>query len=214
MQVIASIASKGGVGKTTLLFALGIEAAKTHSVFFCDLDPQGSLKRLCDLRAKQSGIDHSNPLLLAGVLNIQEAKARIERSTYKRDFMFVDTPGSMMPIIKHAVSVADCILIPIQSSMLDMLAQEDAAAIVTEYKKDSKTLFVLNRVDGRIGIEDSVQRIVARFHNTPLRINQRVAYARAHIIGKSGAEMDERCAAEIAALWSKVQGIMRGNRNG
>jgi cellulose biosynthesis protein BcsQ len=210
MQVIAAIASKGGVGKTTLLFALGVEAAKTRSVFFCDLDPQGSLKRLCDRRSKRDDVDHSNPLLLDGVLNIQEAKTKLERSDYRRDLMFVDTPGSMVSIISHAVSVADCVLIPVQPSMLDMLAQEDAAAIVAEHEKDAKTLFVLNRVDGRMGVEDSVRRIITRFQNTPVKVHQRAAYARAHIIGKSGAEIDGRCAAEISALWGKVEQITKG----
>jgi chromosome partitioning protein len=214
MDTIAAIATKGGVGKTTLLFALGIEAAKTKSVFFCDLDPQASLTRLCERRDKQEGVDTSNPMLLDGVGNIQEAIAKLNRLGYTRDLLFIDTPGSMMGIIKAAVGVADCVILPVQPSILDMIAQEDAADVVGEVGKDDRLLVILNRVDGRTGVEDSVERATKRFHNKPIKINQRVAYARGHIAGLSGAELDKECAREISALWASVQKILEEHRHG
>ena len=83
MDVVAAIKSKGGVGGTSLLFALGIEAAKTKTVFFIDLDPQGSLTRLCERRDKhqpQLGLISEQPMLLQGVKNIQEALAKLDRA--------------------------------------------------------------------------------------------------------------------------------------
>ena len=214
MDTIAAIATKGGVGKTTLLFALGIEAAKTKSVFFCDLDPQASLTRLCERRDKQEGVDTSNPMLLDGVGNIQEAIAKLKRLGYARDLLFIDTPGSMMGIIKTAVSVADCVILPVQPSILDMIAQEDAADVVGEAGKDDRLLVILNRVDGRTGVEDSVERATKRFHNRPIKINQRVAYARGHIAGLSGAELDKECTREISALWASIQKILGEHHHG
>jgi len=214
MDTIAAIATKGGVGKTTLLFALGIEAAKTKSVFFCDLDPQASLTRLCERRDKQEGVDTSNPMLLDGVGNIQEAIAKLKRLGYARDLLFIDTPGSMMGIIKTAVSVADCVILPVQPSILDMIAQEDAADVVGEAGKDDRLLVILNRVDGRTGVEDSVERATKRFHNRPIKINQRVAYARGHIAGLSGAELDKECTREISALWASIQKILEEHHHG
>ena len=85
MQVVAAIATKGGVGKTSLIFGLGVEAAKTRSVYFCDLDPQGSLTRLCERRRKQEGIDKNNPMLLDGVGNIQEAVVKLKRTGFERE---------------------------------------------------------------------------------------------------------------------------------
>jgi chromosome partitioning protein len=214
MDTIAAIATKGGVGKTTLLFALGIEAAKTKSVYFCDLDPQASLTRLCERRDKQPNVNKSNPLLLEGVGNLQEAIAKLIRLGYARDVLLIDTPGSMMGIVKAAVSIADCIILPVQPSILDMVAQEDAAHVVGEAGKDDRLLVVLNRIDRRTGIEDSVNRAAKRFHNRPLRINQRVAYARSLIAGLSGAELDKECAREISALWAGVQKILEKHRHG
>jgi cellulose biosynthesis protein BcsQ len=200
--------------KTTLLFALGIEAAKTKSVYFCDLDPQASLTRLCERRDKQPNVDKNNPLLLEGVGNLQDAIAKLIRLGYARDVLLIDTPGSMMGIVKAAVSVADCIILPVQPSILDMVAQEDAADVVGAAGKDDRLLVVLNRIDGRTGVEDSVNRAAKRFHNKPLRINQRVAYARGLIAGLSGSELDKECAREISALWATVQKILEKQRHG
>ena len=214
MDTIAAIATKGGVGKTTLIFALGIEAAKTKSVFFCDLDPQKSLTLLCERRDKQPDTDKNNPMLLDGVGNIQEAIAKLTKLGYARDLLFIDTPGSMMGVIKAAVSVSDCIILPVQPSILDMIAQEDAADVVGDAGKDDRLLVVLNRVDGRTGVDDSVERATKRFHNRPLKINQRVAYSRGLIAGLSGAELDKECAREISALWASVQKILEEHHHG
>ena len=214
MDTIAAIATKGGVGKTTLLFALGIEAAKTKSVYFCDLDPQASLTRLCERRDKQPNDNKNNPMLLEGVGNLQDAIAKLNRLGYARDVLLIDTPGSMMGIVKAAVDIADCIILPVQPSILDMVAQEDAADVVGDAGKDDRLLVVLNRIDGRTGVEDSVNRAAKRFHNKPLRINQRVAYARGLIAGLSGGELDKECAREISALWAAVQKILEKQRHG
>ena len=197
-----------------MLFALCIEAAKTKSVFFCDLDPQASLTRLCERRDKQPNTDKDNPMLLEGVGNIQEAIAKLNRLGYARDLLFVDTPGSMMSIVKAAVGVADCIILPVQPSILDMIAQEDAADVVGDAGKDDRLLVVLNRVDGRTGVDDSVERATKRFHNKPLKINQRIAYSRSLIAGISGSELDKECAREISALWVSVQKILEEHHHG
>jgi cellulose biosynthesis protein BcsQ len=43
VDTIIFAASKGGTGKTTLAFNVGMEAAKHGSVYLADLDPQRSL---------------------------------------------------------------------------------------------------------------------------------------------------------------------------
>jgi cellulose biosynthesis protein BcsQ len=214
VDTIAAIATKGGAGKTSLIFALGIEAAKTKSVFFCDLDPQASLTRLCERRDKAPGIDKNNPMLLEGVGNIQEAIAKLVRTGYARDLLFLDTPGSMMSIITAAVGVADCVILPVQSSILDMEAQQDAAGVVIKAQKADRLLTVLNRVDGRTSVDDAVNYAVKHFGHTPLKINQRIWHSRALIAGRSGAEMDKECAREISALWAAVQQILEEKGHG
>jgi len=215
MDVVSAISSKGGVGKTTLLFALGIEAAKSKSVLFIDLDPQQSLTRLCDKRDKhqpQLGLVTEQPLLLEGVKNIQEAIAKLERAGLARDIAFVDSPGSMMPIVKSVVGVSDCILLPLQPSILDAEAQVDAAGIVGDYERDERLLVVLNRTIGKMDAVTAAS--IKRFAREPMKISNRVDYSRSLVTGKSAAEVNAEAANEIANLWIAVQSIIREHGHG
>ncbi|MGA7329725.1 MAG: division plane positioning ATPase MipZ [Rhodomicrobium sp.] len=177
------------------------------------LDPQESLTRLCELRDRREGISHDNPVLLTGVRNVKEAIDKLERTGFARDVLFIDTPGSMVPIIQSAVNVADCILLPIRPSVLDLVAQEDAALIASEYGKQDAIAVVLNAIDGRAGAEDSEKRIISRFGKKPVRVNQRVAYSRALVAGKSGAEIDKECSREIRELWAAIEEVLRRERH-
>ena len=153
-------------------------------------------------------------MLLEGVGNIQEAIAKLNKTGFARDLLIIDTPGSMMRIVKAAVAVADCVILPVQASILDMIAQEEAALVVDEANKDSRLLVVLSRVDGREDVEDSVKRVISRLRNRPIQINQRIAYKRAHIAGQSGAEIDRECSTEISRLWAAVQKILKEEHDG
>lgn len=213
MKVISAISTKGGVGKSTLAFALGIEAAKTGSVYFIDADPQASLSRLCERRDKLADIDTSNPVLVENAGHVQEALAQIRRAKIERDFLFIDAPGSMMGIIEAVARASDCLILPMLPSILDLDASRDAIEAAEKAGKGGRVLIVLNRIDGRVGASDAVTAIEKRFGKKPLHMHQRVAYARAHIIGRTGAEIDKACGAEIAAIWAEVQKVL-GEANG
>ena len=60
----------------------------------------------------------------------KRAIADLKRNGLERDFLIVDTPGSFMTIIKDAVTAADCVIIPMQPSPIDILAQEDVLLLV------------------------------------------------------------------------------------
>ena len=148
-------------------------------------------------------------MLLDGVGNIQEAVVKLKRTGFERELLLIDTPGSMMPLIRAAIGVADCIILPLQASLLDIEAQEDAAEAVNDAGKLDRLLVVLTRVDARVGVDDAVNLTTRRFGKAPLQIRQRVAYARAHIAGRTGAEFDKECARETAELWAAVRTILR-----
>jgi chromosome partitioning protein len=201
MKTIVFAASKGGVGKTTLALNVAVEAAKHGTVFIADVDPQKSLERFCEMRAGK------NPLLLEGVESIPRTIEDLERVSYARDFLIVDSPGSMMEIITDAVSAADCIVLPMQPSAVDVLAQEDVLQIVGKMGKLKETLCVLNRVDGRVGIDDIVERVMTLFPNPHVKITNRAVYQRALAKGLAGVELDKECAPDIRALWKAIQQI-------
>ena len=202
MKTIVFAASKGGVGKTTLAFNVAIEAAKHGSVLVADMDPQKSLETFTEI----CGGD--NPLLLKNVGSIPRAIADLKRTGYDRDFLIVDTPGSFMRIIKDAVSAADCIIVPMQPSPIDILAQEDVLLLIDQLGKKSCTLPVLSRVVGRTGIDDVLKRIMSMFSNPHVTVKNRIVYARALIAGKAAPEIDDECSAEIKSLWEAVQRTM------
>jgi chromosome partitioning protein len=201
MKTIVFAASKGGVGKTTLAFNVAIEATKHGSVFLADMDPQKSLETFSEIRAGE------NPLLLKNAQSIPRAIADLKRTGLTRDFLIVDTPGSFMNIIKDAMTAADCIIVPMQPSPIDILAQEDVLLLVDRLGKKSSTLPVLSRVDVRTGIDDVVKRVMSMFSNPHVTIRNRVVYARALIAGKAAPEIDRECSAEIGSLWEAIQRI-------
>jgi chromosome partitioning protein len=198
MKTIVFAKMKGGTSATTLAFNLGIEAAKDGTVFLADMDPQRSLESFCHIR---SG---SNPLLLSNVESVQRAVADLNRTGYARDFLIVDTPGSFVSIITDAIKAADCVVIPLQPSPVDLLAQEEVFELVAKLGKSDRALAVLSRVDGRTRLNG----IVDRLPFPHVEIRNRVAYSRGLVAGKTGPEIDKDCAPEIAALWALVRSIL------
>ena len=203
MKTIVFAASKGGVGKTTLAFNVAIEAAKHGSVFVADMDPQKSLETFSEIRGGE------NPALLQKVQSIPRAIADLKRAGLARDFLIVDTPGSFMNVIKDAVTAADCVVIPMQPSPIDILAQEDVLLLVDQLGKKSSALPVLSRLVGRTGIDDVVKRIMSMFSNPHVTIKNRIVYARALVEGKAAPEIDQECSAEISGLWKAIQRTIR-----
>jgi chromosome partitioning protein len=209
-------ATKGGTGKTTLAFNLGIEAAKHGTVYFADLDPQKSLMNLCERRGmtEQSlGLVPDNPLFLENVETITAAVATLVRQGFARDYLIVDTPGSFMKIIREAIGAADCIVLPVQPSPLDVLAQEDVAKVVAELGKSDKALFVLNRIDGRAPsiARETLLRLGAMIPQSPIRpveVHQRTDFAKASHAGRTGAEINADARGEIQKLWQAIKKVL------
>jgi chromosome partitioning protein len=213
MKTIVLAATKGGTGKTTLAFNIGIEAAKHGTVYFADLDPQKSLKTLCERR----GLDErGDPLFLDNVETITGAVAALGRSggRFSRDFLIVDTPGSFMKIIREAIGAADCIVLPVQPSPLDVAAQEDVARVIAELGKSDKAIFVLNRVDARASLltRETLLHLGKMIPDSPIRpveVRQRTDFVRAASTGRTGAELNGEARAEIAELWKAIEKVLK-----
>jgi chromosome partitioning protein len=213
MKTIVLAATKGGTGKTTLAFNIGIEAAKHGTVYFADLDPQKSLKILCERR----GLDEQgDPLFLDNVETITGAVAALGRSggRFSRDFLIVDSPGSFMKIIREAIGAADCVVLPVQPSPLDVAAQEDVARVIAELGKSDKAIFVLNRVDARASLltRETLLRLGKMIPDSPIRpveVRQRTDFVRAASTGRTGAELNGEARAEITELWKAIEKVLK-----
>ncbi len=212
MKIVVFAGTKGGSGRSTLCWNVAIEAVRDgHTVYLADRDPQKTVEELWRKRAREPDLFRDdNPLLLDNVDTISGAKRRLSESEYAREFLFVDLPGSFMPIIREAVAAADCVVLPVQPSPKDVLAQDAMGQIIDELGKSAQTILVLNRIDARDNLVEQAARTLGPMAPNPLvRIKQRVAYKRADLEGKAATEIDKEAADEIAYLWKQIQRVMR-----
>jgi chromosome partitioning protein len=212
MKIIVFAGTKGGSGRSTLCWNVAIAAARAgHSVYLADRDPQKTTEELWRRRARQPDLlKDDNPLLLENIDTLSGTKRRLAESGYERDYLIVDLPGSLMPIIRDAVAMADCVVVPVQPSPKDVLAQEAIGRVIDELHKSAQTILVLNRVDGRDGLVEQAARALAPMApNGIVRIKQRVAYKRADTEAKAATEIDKEAAEEIAILWTAIQRVVR-----
>jgi chromosome partitioning protein len=212
MKIIVFAGTKGGSGRSTLCWNVAIEAVRDgHTVYLADRDPQKTVEELWRKRSREPDLFRDdNPLLLENVDTISGARRRLLESGYEREFLFVDLPGSFMPIIREAVAAADCVVLPVQPSPKDLLAQDAMGQIIGELGKAAQTILVLNRIDARDNLVEQAARKLGPLAPNPLiRIKHRVAYKRADLEGKAATEIDREAAEEIAYLWKKVQRVVR-----
>jgi chromosome partitioning protein len=208
VRTIVFAGSKGGTGKSALCYNAGMFAAREHKVVFADLDPQASLTELWQRRAELF-----NPQILKNVNGLANAHRRLAESGYSHDYLFVDSPGSHVQIIRDGVANADAILIPVQASALDVFGQEAAFDIVREEGKLDQAIILLNRIDNRSkGSKEfnaRVEKLLRDQLGLPIvKISQRIAYAKAGALAKSGMEIDPEAFEEISNVWAAIQGVL------
>jgi chromosome partitioning protein len=150
-------------------------------------------------------------VLLQDVQGVGQAIAALKQARRERDYLIADTPGSFMQVITSAIGSGDCIVLPVRASPLDILAQEDVAAMAQKAGKAGRCMFVLNCCDGRAkaNLDDAVERLAGLFPNPIVRIAQRQDYARSLIEGKTGPELNKAAADETAGLWAAISAILR-----
>jgi chromosome partitioning protein len=205
VRVIVFAATKGGTGKSTLCYNVGMLAALEHQVLFADIDPQGSLTELWQRRSELL-----NPQIVKNVNGVASAIRRLEDTGYLRDYLFIDTPGSHVPIIRDAVANADVVLLPVQASALDVLGQEAAFDIIRSEGKWERTILIWNRIDARSKeFNPRIEKVLTQLGLPIVKISQRVSYAKAGSEAKTGAEIDKAALGEIASLWDAIQGVLK-----
>lgn len=212
MKTIVLAATKGGAGKSTLAFNLAMEAAKHGTVFMVDMDPQGSLRGMC---ARRQG-DTENPMILEGVDSVAGAVRSLHMTGYARDFLIVDTPGTLISTrLRDAVSAADAFVIPVQPSILDVEAQLAMTALIGQSGKGDKTVFVFNRVKANTKELDAIVKLMnGALPNPTLQIADRTEYARGAREGKAATEITVKAQAEMAALWQAVIKVLEDQNEG
>jgi chromosome partitioning protein len=211
MKVIVLASGKGGVGKTTLAFNLAIEVARAgNTVYLIDRDPAEALSRFCKKRKEDGDLPPDNPMRLENVAAVAQAVDQLKLHGYERDYVIVDTPNAFMPIIREAIAAADCVILPVEASPIDILVNEDVVAEVDKLGKRDVSIYVINPADARSSIaSETVQVLKPLSPNPPLKIAQRVDYRRAMINGQAATEINADARKEILGLWNAIQKVMR-----
>ena len=131
-KVIATANSKGGAGKTTMVFLLAtVLANRGMKVTVIDADPNHPFA----LWEGQGGKTKN----LSIVINENEETILddIEEAANQSDFVIIDLEGTANLSVAYAISRADLVIIPSQRSALDAA---EAAKVIGLVKSQSKVL--------------------------------------------------------------------------
>jgi chromosome partitioning protein len=142
-KVVAVIAQKGGVGKTTNTTHLAWLAEESGAkAAIIDADPQGTASDWYGRRQKQQG--KSTPLM-SGAPTPELLKQAVQAArSANYDYVFIDTPANgESPIPPTAAALADLVLMPCVPSMGNMDALKTSVRIVKRTK--TPAYFFINR---------------------------------------------------------------------
>jgi len=197
MRVIAFASRKGGVGKTTLVGHLAVEAERRGAgpVALIDTDPQGSLAAWWNQRTAETplfvGVDISR-------LNHQLDELR----AHGVKMVMIDTPPTV-DHIERVIMLADLVLVPVRPSPHDL--RSIAATVDLIEVANKRMAFIVNgaSVNSRISNE-AVVALAEHGRVAPVKIHQRVNFAASMTDGRTVCEVEpgSRAASEIEELWT------------
>lgn len=198
MKVLAIISQKGGVGKTTIATALAVAAeaeGKSSAVF--DLDPQASATFWKDTRQAETPSVVALPASrLEHVLKAAAAAGC--------ELAIIDAPPAAKDVAFEAMQYADFILIPTRPAVLDVMATTKTLELVSHYGKPAAVVLTFCPIQGKevIDTEEAVKQLGAEL--APVRIHNRIAYARAQQTGLTAQEFepDGKATEEIKRLYA------------
>jgi chromosome partitioning protein len=144
MHVVAVVAQKGGVGKTTTAMSLAAICAEASPTFVIDVDPQGSAswwaENAGDSLPFEFATEH-DPAMLGQLREV---------AGDHYDVVIVDTPGSLegADVLATVVKVADYIVVPTEAAPLSVAplirtVREHIVPAAVPYR------VLVNKVDGR-----------------------------------------------------------------
>jgi len=155
---------KGGVGKTTASFNIGIWlASEGYKILLIDTDPQANLsKSLVEvpgfgLYEAITGIDYEpeevkpNLWLLSGNVKLASLEKQLvaeldaytrmrdlllEEKYFEYDFILIDSPPSLGVLTVNALTASDFLIIPMNPSLYSMQGTNDLMATVSKVRKN------------------------------------------------------------------------------
>ena len=138
MKIIAVLAQKGGVGKTTTAIELAVAAHLAGlAVGIIDLDPQGTAAKWGDRRAKRE--DDESPSVIGGQASRLAVLLDVARNN-GTDRIVLDTPPHAETVALQAAKASDLILIPTRAGGFDLEAIQTTLEMAELAKKPAHVL--------------------------------------------------------------------------
>jgi cellulose biosynthesis protein BcsQ len=204
MRTITCASPKGGGRKTTTALLLAVSAMQK---------PNNLRVALLDLNADQQNIPHwylargklAGPRLVLPGKNVMKTVASIAP---RFDLLVVDTPPVVDDdaLIEAGVALASYVVVPVQPSILDIGAMPAIVKMCKERRKPFSFLLCGVTKAWESLTEKAVGGLEALGGEVmTARISHRMAYVDAMTVGKTGAEVDSVCRAEVRGVWAELQ---------
>jgi len=199
MYIIAVVAEKGGVGKTTIALDLAVTAVqKGHTVAVMDVDPQATASKWTDRRTTE------HPWVVpthAARLSVAIDKARAQGV----DFIVIDTPPHSATDAAVAARHADAVLTPIEPHLFALETVSKLADLL-KVAGNPPAFFVVNKapVQGSEGASAADFIKKEGFDVCPVIVHLRAAHRHAGNVGKVAVEYeaDSKAAQETLQLYT------------
>jgi len=202
MKTVSVISQKGGAGKTTMALHLAVASALSgRNTAVIDLDPQASAANWADRRETEVPV-----VLSAHASRLRREVTRV--AIIGGEMLYLDTAPHSDGSALEAARLSDLVLIPCRPAILDLDALNNSLDFIRAAHKP--ICVVLNAI-APVG-HDADQAVEALQglggEICPVRLGNRVAFARSLITGQVAQEFDPKgkAAAEMDRLHHFVQG--------
>ena len=199
MYIVAVVAEKGGVGKTTLALNLAVAAIQDgHTAAVIDVDPQATASKWTDRRTQEHPWVVPTHAARIGAA-IDQAKGQ------GVDFIVIDTSPHSGVDAAEAARRADVVLVPVEPHLFTLETLPKLADLL-KLAGNAPALFLVNKAATQ-GTEGSnaVDYIKAQgFTVCPVILHLRAAHRHATNVGKVAAEYeaDSKAAQEVLQVYT------------
>ena len=203
-QLVFSVVNpKGGVGKTTIAAHLATAAHRNgYRTALLDADPQGSV---WDWR-KRNPDGYNGPT----VQRVPESDSLTGAVPSGVDVAVVDSPARLDERTGASLTVADCALVPVRPSALDLWGTQEFLGVLQGHVSDGLTAaFVGSQRDVRTTLSDELADVLSDLDLPMLDgFTMRVAYTRSMAQGETVLDgYDDTAASEVNALLEDAGGL-------
>jgi chromosome partitioning protein len=212
MKVLAVIATKGGVGKSTVTLALAVEAQRRRQqVLVLDLDTQGTVFQWHDRRG------NDRPAVISCLTSrLPQTLAEAEQQGF--DLVILDPPGKSDAAAIGAAKAADLVLIPTGPQLFDIDALQGIKDVL-HLAGDPPALVLINKAPPQGSRHVTAADIITAQYGlkvSPVVIHQRGAHADAGNVGQTAWELDPKgkAAQEVIESYNHILIALKGAGHG